>query len=171
MEFLRQSQADIMLLLTGICGTIALLVCMTNTMSTRRKVSLMLLEISAMVMMISDRQAYIFRGDTSRLGWWMVRISNFLVFFLTMAVLFFFNRYLMDLLTNEGHLQKPPRRLKAAQILSLIGMALVIVSQFTGIFYTFDAMNRYQRAPGFILCYISPFSMLVLQLSVIVQYY
>ena len=40
----------------------------------------MQLEISAMFLLIADRRAYIFRGDTSALGWWMVRISNFLVF-------------------------------------------------------------------------------------------
>lgn len=33
MEILRQYQADIMLVLAGICGIMALLVCMTNTMT------------------------------------------------------------------------------------------------------------------------------------------
>ena len=49
-------------------------------------------------------------------------------------------------------------------------MALVVISQFTGLYYTFDEMNRYQRAPGFILCYAIPFVILLLQMSVAVQY-
>ncbi|MBR4443639.1 MAG: HD-GYP domain-containing protein, partial [Clostridia bacterium] len=49
-------------------------------------------------------------------------------------------------------------------------MAMVAISQFTGLYYTFDAMNQYQRAPGFIVCYMIPLSILVLQISVILQY-
>ena len=170
MEILKMLQSDLMVVLSTICGTLALLVYMTNTISHKRKLVLMLLEISAMFLMICDRRAYIYRGDTSSLGWWLVRISNFLVFFLTLVVICSFNLYLIDLYTNEGKLDSPPRRLKAATILALIGMALVIISQFTGFYYTFDEMNRYQRAPGFIICYLIPLSMLILQVSVIIQY-
>jgi hypothetical protein len=84
----------------------------------------------------------------------MVRISNFLVFFLTLAVIYSFNLYLIDLYTHEGKLETAPRRLKVVKHLALLSMALVVISQFTGFYYTFDEMNRYQRAPGFIVCYI-----------------
>ena len=159
-----------MLFLSGICGMLAVLVYMTNTMSRKRKLALMMLEISAMFLMIFDRNAYIYRGDTSTLGWWMVRISNFLVFFLTIVVIYSFNLYLIDLYTHEGKLDKVPRRLRIAGVMALIGMIMVGVSQFTGLYYTFDEMNRYQRAPGFIICYLIPLTILLLQGSVIVQY-
>ncbi len=171
MEFLKSIQTDLMLLLSGICGIMAVFVHLTETMSgTRRKV-LMLLEISAMFLMIADRRAYLSRGDVSAQGWWIVRISNFLVFFLMLVAIGALNMYLIDLFTHEGKLNAVPKRLKAAKILVLAGMALVVVSQFTGFYYTFDGMNRYQRAPGFIFCYAIPFSILVLQLSVTLQYY
>ena len=57
MEFLKSIQADIMMILTGVCGIIALLVHLTDTMSKTRKKALMLLEISAMFLMIADRHA------------------------------------------------------------------------------------------------------------------
>ena len=171
MEFLKSIQADLMILLSGICGIIALLVYLTETMSKTRKKALMLLEISAMFLMISDRHAYMSRGDVSAWGWWVVRISNFLVFFLTLVAIYALNLYLIDLFTHEGKLNAAPKRLKAAKILALAGMALVVVSQFTGFYYTFDEMNRYQRAPGFVLCYAIPFIILVLQMSVTLQYY
>ena len=57
------------------------------------------------------------------------------------------------------------------KFLALAGMAMVIVSQFTGFYYTFDEMNRYHRAPGFIVCYVIPLSIMALQMSVILQYY
>jgi membrane protein implicated in regulation of membrane protease activity len=63
-----------------------------------------------------------------------------------------------------------PRRLQIAGFLTLAGMVLVIISQFTGFYYTFDSMNRYQRAPGFIISYLIPFSVLILQLSAILKY-
>ena len=171
MEVLRAYQADIMLVLSGICGLMALLVYMTNTMSQRRKLALLLLEISAMLLLIADRHAYIYRGDVTTLGWWMVRISNFLVFFLTLVVIYSFNMYLIDLCTREVGLDAAPKRLKAVRILLLLGMAMVVVSQFTGFYYTFDEMNRYQRAPGFIVCYAIPLTVLLLQMSVILQYF
>ncbi len=160
MELLKQYQADIMLLLSGICGIITLLIYMTNTISEKRKLALMQLEICAMFLVIADRRAYIFRGDTSDLGWWMVRISNFLVFFLTLAVIYSFDLYLVDLFTHEGGLEKAPRRLRAVKWLTLVGFALVIISQFTGFYYTFDEMNRYQREPGFVVCYMIPMIMM-----------
>ena len=169
MEYLRQYQADIMLLLSGICGLMGLLVYLTKSMSKTRKLALMQIEFTSMLLLIADRQAYIYRGDTSTLGWWMVRISNFLVFFLTLAVIYSFNLYLIDLYTHEGGLEKPPKRLRAVKVLALIGMALVIVSQFTGLYYTFDEMNRYQRAPGFLISYLIPMAALLLQISVILQ--
>lgn len=124
-----------------------------------------------MFLLIADRRAYIYRGDPSTKGWWMVRISNFLVFFLTLAVIYCFNMYLIDLFTHEGKLAAVPKRLKATRILILIGMAMVVISQFTGLYYTFDEMNRYQRAPGFIVCYVIPLMVLVIQVTVILQYY
>ena len=45
----------------------------------------MQMELSAMFLLIADRRAYIYRGDVSTLGWWMVRISNFLAFFLLLV--------------------------------------------------------------------------------------
>ena len=170
MEVMSQYQADIMMILSGICGIMGLFVYMTNTMSKERKRALMLLEFSAMFLLISDRRAYIFRGDPSALAWWMVRLSNFLVFFLTLVVIFSFNLYLIDLCTHEGGLKTTPRRLEAVKVLALLGMAMDVLSQFTGLFYTFDEMNRYQRAPGFIVCYVIPLTILVLQMSVILQH-
>lgn len=170
-DFVAKYQLDIMLVLSGICGIMAFFVCILKVIPKRKKLSLFLMEISAMVLLISDRAAYMYRGDVSTLGFWMVRISNFLVFSMTLLVEYTFNMYLIDLVTNELKLKTVPIRLNIARIGVLIGETLIIVSQFTGLYYTFDEANRYQRAPGFVICYIIPLAILVLQLSVIIQYY
>ena len=170
MELLRENQLDIMLVLSGVCGLIAFFSLIIKTLTPRRKFALAFMDIAAMLLLIFDRYAYIYRGDVSRMGFWMVRISNFIVFSMSLAILFAFNVYLTDLYAKEGKLENTPKRLKFAYITALVGELLIIVSQFTGLYYTFDAQNRYQRADGFILCYFIPLLLLTLQLSVIVQY-
>ncbi|MCR5842809.1 MAG: HD-GYP domain-containing protein [Oscillospiraceae bacterium] len=43
------------------------------------------------------------------------------------------------------------------------GTVLIIVSQFTGLYYTFDAQNIYHRAPGYLISYIIPLLIVLLQ--------
>ena len=69
---------------------------------------------------------------------------------------------------SKGNYSEPPKRLVAARIVLIVGMILVIISQFTGLYYTFDESNTYQRAPGFIVCYMVPIVTLFLQLSVFI---
>ena len=169
-SFLTQHQLDIMMVLSGICGAMAVFACVTKTLSEKRKLSIILLELGAMLLLIADRKAYTFRGDVSTLGYWMVRISNFMVFSMTLFVIYAFNMYLIDLFSNEGNLKTIPRRLSGAKVGLICGESLIVISQFTGLYYTFDEMNRYQRSPGFVICYLFPLTILLLQLSVIVQY-
>lgn len=76
MEFLKAHQLNIMLFISGACGVLAVLAMMSRTLSHKRRRILALLECAAMLLMMADRYAYIYRGDTSTLGFWMVRISN-----------------------------------------------------------------------------------------------
>ncbi len=170
MNFIRMYQLDIMMVLSSICGLMAVLVFITKPLSRKRKFTMLLMEGGAMVLLMADMEAYIFRGDVSRLGYWMVRISNFLVFSLTLLVIYGFNMYLVDLYTHEGGMEKAPKRLALAKAGFVIGELLIIVSQFTGLYYTFDATNHYQRSHWFIICYVIPMAILCLQLSVVVQY-
>ena len=59
MDLLKQYQLDLMLVMSGISGTLAMLVYLTEVMSQKRKVALMLVELGSMFLVISDRRAYI----------------------------------------------------------------------------------------------------------------
>ncbi len=170
MEFLKAHQLNIMLFMSGICFVLAILTLMTKALSPRRKRILALLEAAAMILLLADRYAYIYRGDLSTLGFWMVRISNFLVYFMTLYISHALTLYLLDLFRTEGNLKFFPKRLWACEALFAAGLILLVVSQFTGLYYTFDAQNTYQRAPANILCYVAPFLITFLQISVVVQY-
>ena len=170
MEFLRQHQLNIMLFISGVFATLTILTLFTRSLSKKRRRILSLLELGAMMLLIADRYAYIYRGDVSALGFWMVRVCNFLVYFFTLFVPFCITLYLIDLFRNEGGLPAVPKRLTACKILYCVGTLLLIVSQFTGLYYTFDALNQYQRAPMNLLSFAVPVAVVVLQMWVVVQY-
>ena len=170
MEFLKAHQLSIMLFMSGICGVLVILTLMTNTLSMRRRRILAMLEAAAMFLMLFDRYAYLYRGDPSTRGFWMVRISNFLVFFLTLFILHSITRYLFDLFRDGNFVTPLPKRLYICEVLYGLGLGLLITSQFTGLYYTFDENNTYVRAPGFIICYLMPILMMLIQCSLVVQY-
>lgn len=169
-EFILEHQLNIMLALCAICGMMAILLLITRFLSRRRKWILIGMELVATLLLGFDRAAYIYRGDPSSKGYIMVRLSNMMVFFLTSAIVLAFNLYLADLLVGDGKLKTLPIRLKLTQLFSLIGMFLAIVSHFTGLYYYFDENNVYHRGKGFLIAYIIPVIMPLLQYSVIRQY-
>lgn len=170
MKHLESLQLEVMVALIGICAIISLFVAITQSIPSRKKGPLIFLELTAALLLLFDRFAYIYRGDVSTTGYWMVRISNFGVFLLTILVLFAFNLYLVELFREKWKDHAVPLRLRIIKWLVLAGVVVLIVSQFTGLYYTFDESNRYVRAPGFIVCYLFPIAILLLQISVILQY-
>ena len=169
-DFLKTHQLNIMLYMSGICSILVVLTLMTKTLSNRRRRILALLEASAMLLLIADRYAYIYRGDPSLLGFWMVRISNFLVYFLILYITHSITLYLFDLFRNEGRLRTIPKRLYLCEILFAAGVVLLVISQFTGLYYTFDAQNTYQRARWNIVCYIVPIAITLVHVTLELQY-
>ena len=171
MEFLRAHQLSLMLFLSGICSVLAILCFFTNSIPKKRRYVLTLLEFFAALLLIMDRYAYIFRGNTSTLGWWMVRISNFCVFLFSLCILHTFTLYLCSLFTIEGGLERVPRRLQVCQVFFGVGIIFLVLGVLTGIYYTIDENNFYHRNYGLFISYFFPFAILILQISVIIQNY
>lgn len=167
LEFLRIQQLNIMMVLIGGCVVISCLLFITRAVSKKRRTILISLELMALMLLSFDRLAYSYQGVSGNVGYIMVRLSNFLVFFLTPGTLFVFNLYLIDLITNEGRMEKVPGSLKFVQAASLLAMALAVISAFSGLYYTFDEYNNYHRGPLFFICYIIPVISPVIQISVI----
>ena len=76
-----------------------------------------------------------------------------------------------DLLINDAKLSKTPKQLVAAETVFAIGIILVIISFFTGLYYTFDSNNNYQRSPLNALCYLAPLLIVILQEWTIIKYF
>ena len=127
------------------------------------------MQLSASLLLSSDATAYIFRGMPGRVGYWMVRISNFLVFFTLDITLLFFVRYVNSCLFREEECSRI-KRSRIAEINCFLGMALVVISQFTGLYYTFDADNLYHRAAGYPISMLIPVITMLLEASLLLQY-
>ena len=169
-ELIRQNQLNIMLLLCGACAVMAFLLLITRFLEKRRKWILILMETVAFFLLWFDRLAYVYSGDPSRKGYVMVRLSNFFVFFLTSGVVFSFNLYLNNLLTNEKGIKINSKRLVGVGIASVGGMILAVISAFTGLYYYFDETNTYHRGSGFLIAYLIPVIGPLIQYAVIRKY-
>ena len=169
-NFIRNHQMNIMLSLCAICAIMAVMLLLTKFLSKRRKWILTGMEIIATLLLFFDRLAYIYAGNTTSMGYIMVRVANFIVFFMTSAIVLCFNFYLIDLLRNEGKLTDIPKRLVFTGFASSVGMLMAIISAFTGLYYYFDSQNLYHRGTGFLICYLIPVVCPLVQYTVAVKY-
>ncbi|MCR5735223.1 MAG: HD domain-containing protein [Lachnospiraceae bacterium] len=169
-ELLEKYQLNIMLSMESVAAVTALFVYMTRSLHAKRKKILMCLEITCMVMLFSDRNAYVYRGDTSTFGFYAVRITNFVTFLASIWAIYFYNAYLKDLFKYDAGFANLPKRLSVVDKLAYTATGLLFISQFTGLYYYFDEGNNYHRSGGIWICFALPLIMLIIQLSLIVQY-
>ena len=168
---LQSLQLDIMLILSGISAATAFYLALTKSLDTERKVYLILTNVFSVLLLYFDRAAYLFRGDTSISGYWMVRISNFTVFAMVLMIVWAFNHYIRDIYRDETGIAKIPLRLTLVDFLVIAGLILLAISQFNGMYYTIDANNEYHRAPFYFISMAIPCAVLIMQLTVVLQYH
>ena len=161
MVFLRTHQLGIMLFMSGECAILACTTLFIHALPQEKRSLLSLMELSAMLLLLFDRLSYQYRGNPSETGYFMVRVCNGMVFFLTLLIPHLVTQYL-KLLFQDGR-RTPPLSLRLCDALFTLGTALIVVSQFTGLYYSFDAQNTYQRAPTYVLSYLSPLLIVALQ--------
>ena len=171
MDFLRSYQLDIMLVLTGILVLLLLFSITIRNLSVRNRFTFIMIIGSATLLLLADRYAYIFRGDESTLGLWMVRISNFVSFLMAVSIVFFYNALLKEMIRGMLKKEKVPKLLYVVDVFCGIHTILIVVTQFTGLLYFFDEANRYQRSSLSFIGYIMPLASMVLQLIVILRYH
>ncbi|MCR4937901.1 MAG: HD domain-containing protein [Lachnospiraceae bacterium] len=169
-DFIRAHQLNIMLLLCGACGVLMFLLLITHFLRSKKRWILIFMEFVAMSLLWFDRLAYIYAGVPDTTGYIMVRISNFMVFFLTSGIAFGFNMYLRDFFINDLGYKKVPRRLKVTGTAAAFGMLLAVIAAFTDLYYYFDESNLYHRGKGFLIAYIIPVVCSAIEYTVIRQY-
>ena len=170
LELIKAHQLNLMLFLCGACGILIFLLMHTRFLSKNRKRILILMELVALLLLWFDRLAYLYAGVPGRTAFYMVRISNFAVFFLTSGIVFGFNLFLSDCLIQDVKPDSLPFILKLVQVLSVIGMVMAVFSAYTNLYYYFDETNKYHRGSGFLIAYIVPVICPILQYTVVRKY-
>ena len=197
--FNRQS-IHIALLLWGCIFSIIAAICMfmSRNFEKEKRRWMLLMQISSAVLLLSDAFAWGYRGKGGLAGYIMVRISNFLVFFLSDVILGTFHGYVccclfgenrkgkenaedienieniknIEDIEDEGMKQKKATAfiIKAVWGIVMVGVALVIFSQFTGLYYTFDQNNFYHRSSFYVISLLLPMTGMLLDTILIWEY-
>lgn len=153
------------LLLWGCIFSLIAAICMfmsKNFDKSKRKLLLAQL-LNTSLLLLADALAWKFRGVEEPTAYFLVRISNFMVFFLSDSLLFFYHRYLCICL--YGRRKDICRgRVSAVYGVSIIGMALVVLSQFFHFYYYIDSANLYHRN------YLHPLSMILPILGMVIDF-
>ena len=171
MAFILEHQLNIMLFMCGMCGILAVMTLMTQQLPRNIKFVLFTMEVSALILLFFDRICYLYRGDASVTGYYLVRIGNFLVYVCSIFIPFLVSRFLNELLRHDAKVKNTPLTLKIADCVFIVGFVLLLISQFTGLYYTFDESNTYQRSSLNFISYFFPFLIMALQGWSIIRYF
>ena len=155
MEMLLKYLLDLMLALSGIGAAFAVLVLLSKALSRRRRLVIVIIELSATFLLFFDRLTYIYDGDASRFGTVVARVGNIVVYMLTQFIIFAFIHYVMNII-REDRKMKIPRVLRFLCALTFAGILLVFAGLFSTYLYYFEEGNIYHRGPGYLLCYVIP---------------
>ena len=142
----------------------------TDSISRKRKYLLFFMAFSAMMLLIADRATHILNGAPGMLNGYLVRISRFFAYALSLVIILIFAQYIKDLLRKEGGLEEVPKRLLVVDCISLTGISILTLSQFTGLYYIYDKSNAYRRSLGYPIAYIIPAIALVATMYAIVKH-
>ncbi|MCQ2601995.1 MAG: EAL domain-containing protein [Treponema sp.] len=138
--------------------------------SKKCKKALCLAEISCSLFLVADCITYLYDGVPGVTARYIVYISNFLVFTLIQLQLIFFNLFIIYSFMETGRFASVPESLKICFLLPVAAIILIIISQFTGLYYSFDANNFYHRNSVYFISLIFPVMMMFIQIVFVVRY-
>ena len=139
-----------------------------NNNRDKKNVSLCM-EAACIILLAADMLSWYYQGKTGQTAYYMLKISNFAVFFINYLYMTLFTFYLLVIL-NRGE-TKMPAKARGVVVLSAAGIVLLIISQFSDkLFYYIDDNNFYNRSSGYLLSQLIAVAGLVLSFSILLQY-
>ena len=119
--------------------------------------------------LVSNMAGLLLRGQTQPPGSCFLRLANFSEYFFGDVLTLTLTLYLLHLIRRESF-PLPPVWTRMALYFFGLAALLLILSQFTGIFYYLDANGIYHRGPLFWLSQVLAIASLLLDLVLIVHY-
>lgn len=175
--FDRQS-IHVALLLWGciFCLIAALCMCLSRDLEPKKKkYSMLCMQLSCAILLGSDAAAWAFRGSSSPASRNIVYISNCLVFALSDILLLFYHSYVCCCLFEKEQNEKSGEkgieiRVRLVYGIGMLALFLVVLSQFTNLYYYIDDQNYYHRNPAYFISVMLPMIGMFLDLSLLLQY-
>ena len=162
-DFTRFISISSLIFLSFFCFQTGIFLCSGHKLKQNGRRTLIFIEFLTGFLLLSDALAYFYRGNTSELGYYMVRLCNFFVFICNFSISFFFCFYVCEFIKkarlNFSLLLNPKDSIKngipvqvfIVLFFCLVGILLTIISQFTNLFYYFDEKNLYHRSTFYFL--------------------
>lgn len=154
------------------CAITALCTILNKSFPVGKRRIMMALQFGAAFLLLMDAMAWRYRGWLGTTGYYMVRISNFFVFLMSDVLVLLFHIYVYTSIFGEeskGQRRKQ-WRIPAVYIIELAGVGMVILSQFTDLYYYFDRQNIYHRNTGYPLSILFGLTGMLIDLSLLIQY-
>ncbi len=180
-DFTRIISITCLCILSFFCFQVGVFLWSGHRLKQNGRRSLIFIEIFTGFLLLFDALAYIYRGNTSQLGYYMVRFSNFFVYICNFSISFFFCFYVCEFVKqsrlsltlllhpSESIKKGIPVQLFIVLFFCLAGIFITIYSQFTNLFYYFDENNIYHRNTLFPLGVALGFIPGLITLTVILQ--
>ncbi len=124
-------------------------VCVYISRNTNIRVNknLLYILITNAIVLFFDSLAWFFRGKEGDFEYYILVISNFMVFFLNYILLFEFTLLIKN--SIEKNRKVKTKLFYIVYVVCTIGALLTIISQFTNFYYYFDVHNFYHRNKWF----------------------
>lgn len=136
--------------------------------------SIICIEIVNAFLLCAEALAWGFGGNEGTLGFWMVRISNFLVFILSYVSIMLAAEYIKVLLEEKGmvdneSIKKDTLMRMGTDGICALMIVLLVISQFTHWCYDFDARNNYYCKEAYGLPPVIGIAGIALQTAIVVR--
>lgn len=146
---------------------LAMLFVLSSKAEEKTRRYFILIYLGLVLLAVSNMAGILMKGRPGQ-GWRAaLYVSNFTEFLMQALLACIVSLYLLALVD-------PARERRGLRLvllaLLLIHTALLIVSQFTGWYYSLDADNVYRRGPAFLLSFAAPALMLGLDMAILIKY-
>lgn len=138
-----------------------------------RKSIVLSLSISCGLMLLCEFLFYVYQGSSKPVDVVLMHVVNAAVYYLIVLLLLFYTMLVSVRLFGRFDLKAdmPCRgRIVSVCAIVIIGLVMVTVSQFTGIYYRFDSNNLYQRGHLFWLSAVIPTVGVLIVASLILEH-
>lgn len=167
------AQLSLLLFEAVLCLVLTPLYVVTKDPLRVRKSVVISLNLTCSAMLFCEYLYYVYYGSRTPVDIVIMYVVNAAVYYLILLLLFFYAMLVYLRLFGRFDL-KPDmpcrKRLIAVYAIVVIGLILVIISNFTGIYYYFDSNNCYQRGPLFWLAATLPTLGALLVVTVIINH-